>query len=201
VAIGGKIYQNIAYTASGTTTTLRAWLKGDGDQAYLTIKFFSSSFVNLGESSQQVAVTAQYSEKVFTSITAPTGVAWVEISIARLSGSNDLLIDDVCLVGNPVTLQSNPFQTVVGSDVHVPEFLLFPNPAKEYFTVSLPDSEDEWYLEIYDRLGRIKKSIVTKAKDQLAVHVNDFEPGLYFVNINSATYRSKTLKLVIESGK
>jgi hypothetical protein len=76
-------------------------------------------------------------------------------------------------------------------------FLIYPNPAGNAFTVSLPDqlSTVNSQLSIYDITGRIvHQQILTSAHQQITNH---FSPGIYFVRVMDGE-RVFTEKLVVE---
>ncbi len=68
-------------------------------------------------------------------------------------------------------------------------FKLYPNPAKSYFTVRLPQTADDNVLKIFDAAGKVIKiedlgSLIT---NEYQVSLDRMNPGVYFVSLETAT--------------
>jgi Secretion system C-terminal sorting domain/Calx-beta domain len=198
-ATGNRFYQTIAYSTVGATTAMRAWVRGNANVVGLSIKYMNSSYVPLGTTStQNFTASSVYTEKILTSTPAPVGTVWVEISVTWVSGSSSMYVDDICFVTNTQPLVSSP-QSEHGI-VNIEPLTLYPNPAKDYATLTLPENGDEqWSIQVIDRLGMIRKQLISPEVSWVTLDLFDLEPGLYFVRLASKTTRVQTLRLVVES--
>lgn len=78
------------------------------------------------------------------------------------------------------------------------DIVLYPNPSKEYFTISIPQGlEKNGKIEIYNSIGQkvITKNVISDS--DLNVNVSNFANGVYFVNLNIGD-AVKTLKFIKE---
>jgi hypothetical protein len=79
-------------------------------------------------------------------------------------------------------------------------FTLFPNPAKDNFSVNLSNTtNDKGTIEIYNELGQIAKRVELGNESVIKTNVSvaDLKPGLYMVKTTIGN-RTSTKKLVIQ---
>jgi len=74
------------------------------------------------------------------------------------------------------------------------QFTIFPNPAKEYFTISSPDIEGEFQITIYNVNGKLIFN--EKRTNDVNCDILDLESGIYTVRISSAN-RTGIQKLIV----
>ena len=87
-----------------------------------------------------------------------------------------------------VTLGNNEFEKQ--------SFKLFPNPAKGFATIQMPDITTSGELKMYDALGRVvKKQTISEISTQ--VNISDLLTGTYLIVIRT-DYGNSTKQLVIE---
>jgi hypothetical protein len=64
---------------------------------------------------------------------------------------------------------------------------VFPNPAKNYFTVRLPQSADHLQIKIFDVSGKVVREILNQLQNDntLRVSLDGIKNGIYFVKIDN----------------
>ena len=80
---------------------------------------------------------------------------------------------------NHVTLHS------LGSTLEV-----YPNPAKAFFTLRLPQSAERSQVKIFDVTGKIVKEARVKAQ-AARISLEGISPGVYFVQLDNQLIRRK----------
>jgi hypothetical protein len=66
-----------------------------------------------------------------------------------------------------------------------PTVCLYPNPAKDYFTIEVPTLQEDAILQITDTKGSIIRTLnISKDKPNILVPTTDWTTGLYFYNID-----------------
>jgi uncharacterized delta-60 repeat protein len=70
------------------------------------------------------------------------------------------------------------------------DFVVYPNPAKTYFTVRLPKTADRSEIKIFDVNGKIVKSEELKGKNN-RVSLNGIKNGVYFVKVGNEMLKEK----------
>lgn len=74
---------------------------------------------------------------------------------------------------------------------------LFPNPAKNYFQIDIPSSSNNYFIEIFDNLGR--KVITTQGSETLEINTSTWNAGMYSVLLTDTISGELTsLKVVVE---
>jgi len=71
---------------------------------------------------------------------------------------------------------------------------VYPNPAKSYFTIRLPQSADRLQIKIYDVTGKEIRSLkfdVASAPSTLRVTLDGIKNGVYFVKVGNEMIREK----------
>jgi Secretion system C-terminal sorting domain len=197
-----RIFQLKPFSAIGQTTTLSAWVKGTSSVCYLHIKYFGSNWAVLGDKYQEFNTNAPYGSVSITTLPAPAGTVNVELVVGRVTGGSDFFVDDVCFVTNTQSLVSNSGNQNNQPVELLSPFTLIPNPASSSVTISLPEMDDDGCLiEIFDRFGVARKSVIVKDNYLPSINLEDFMAGLYFVRVSTKTQRSRTLKLIVEPGQ
>jgi len=75
---------------------------------------------------------------------------------------------------------------------------LWPNPARAFVKVALPDSNEFIeYIEIYDLQGRTVRFREPQHRNEIKIEIGDLPTGMYLVRAVSAA-RMYTQKLVVE---
>ncbi len=96
---------------------------------------------------------------------------------------------------NAVTTQSYAI-TLGNNEFEKQSFKLFPNPAKGFATIQMPDITTSGELKMYDALGRVvKKQTISEISTQ--VNISDLLTGTYLIVIRT-DYGNSTKQLVIE---
>ena len=87
-----------------------------------------------------------------------------------------------------LTLGNNEFETK--------SFKIYPNPAKGFFTIEMPENIVNGELKMYDTLGRVvKNQKISELNTQIAL--TDLQTGTYLVTIRTEAGNS-TKQLVVE---
>jgi hypothetical protein len=72
------------------------------------------------------------------------------------------------------------------------DFVVYPNPAKAFFTLRLPQSADGEKIKIFDIMGNIVKSEEVKGKN-CRVSLDGIKNGVYFVKIDNINQITKII--------
>jgi hypothetical protein len=75
-------------------------------------------------------------------------------------------------------------------DASLNRFEVYPNPAKSFFTVQLPQSANHSQIKIFDVMGKVIKEIATpSARNDNIVRVSleDIKDGVYFIKAGDQT--------------
>jgi hypothetical protein len=75
------------------------------------------------------------------------------------------------------------------------EINIFPNPASNFVTLSLPFDENNFYFSIFDAMGRNIFSKDLFSENNLSINVSDFSEGIYFICVyhGEKVYRNKLI--------
>ena len=68
---------------------------------------------------------------------------------------------------------------------------LYPNPAKDFITISIENFSSNFDVKIYDLNGKL----LLQSSDQLSINLTRLSPGFYKVNITSSVF-DKEFKLI-----
>jgi len=76
---------------------------------------------------------------------------------------------------------------------------VYPNPAKSYFTVRLPQTADRQTIRIFDVSGKLVKVAekVTSAqehKEEIRISLKGISPGIYFLRLGKETKKFLVVK-------
>ena len=75
---------------------------------------------------------------------------------------------------------------------------LYPNPAKEMVTISVPQGLDvNGKFDLYNALGQKITSKKVSSQNDLIINTNNYQVGMYFINLTIGEY-SKTLRFIKE---
>lgn len=86
------------------------------------------------------------------------------------------------VVSNEISLESISCEiTVVKNSQSGNDFLLFPNPFGDVFTIKFPSEIEEYKVEIIDLKGRLVNSFTTKSI--ATVNLNNVNSGIYLIKI------------------
>ncbi len=89
--------------------------------------------------------------------------------------------------------------TITGNNVIEPfakRVLLFPNPANNYFTIALKNTNKEVEVTITDIAGKIIYTTTATETQKIEVNTKDFAEGVYLVRVQTEEL-SKTEKLIV----
>ena len=81
-------------------------------------------------------------------------------------------------------------------DIKNLQISIYPNPATDYFTVTVPDNINESRIIISNILGKVEKNVLTD-KNKGFFKTDGFSPGIYFVSVISDGLTIDTKKLII----
>jgi len=104
---------------------------------------------------------------------------------------------------NPAIV-TNTFNTLfvaalANENFYSQNFLLFPNPATNFVTIKLGNTEDAISkISMIDMLGKTIKEIKSAAVSEMNIDVSDLSKGIYLVEITTANGLKQNKKLVIE---
>jgi len=68
---------------------------------------------------------------------------------------------------------------------------IYPNPAKSYFTVRLPQSADRQEIKIYDVTGKVIKELESSGNRKLRISLDGIKNGVYFVQAGDEMVKEK----------
>ena len=75
---------------------------------------------------------------------------------------------------------------------------LYPNPAKDKITISVPQGLDlNGKYEVYNTLGQKISTKKISSENDLLINTNNFQTGMYFINLSIGEF-SKTLRFIKE---
>jgi hypothetical protein len=82
---------------------------------------------------------------------------------------------------------SDPFVIVITANESsaLNEFILYPNPVKDWFTLSLSKWKGKKNVVIYQSSGKVITTQETNG-EQLAINATDYPPGVYFIKVTTA---------------
>ncbi|NOZ36128.1 MAG: T9SS type A sorting domain-containing protein [Chlorobi bacterium] len=79
----------------------------------------------------------------------------------------------------------------------LPEYLIYPNPATNYFIVTIPDNQINSELKMLNILGKTVKTIPL-SQSQTTVTAEELPSGIYFVSIIKSGKIVNTKKLILK---
>ncbi|MBN1598938.1 MAG: T9SS type A sorting domain-containing protein [Bacteroidales bacterium] len=105
-------------------------------------------------------------------------------------------------LNNPPDIGAIQYGSVAGlidTEASVLRYIIYPNPANDFITVSVPDSPSEFYsVQIFNSQGaRIFKNILQSGSDNITIETNLLIPGIYFICIYDGI-NSNTDKFIIQ---
>jgi uncharacterized delta-60 repeat protein len=71
------------------------------------------------------------------------------------------------------------------------EIEIYPNPAKAFFTLRLPQSGDREQIKIYDVSGKVVKELESSGNRELRILLDGIKNGVYFVQLGNEMVREK----------
>lgn len=87
--------------------------------------------------------------------------------------------------------------TVSINEIDVPELVIYPNPAKDYIHIKLPNQAENISIEIYDNLGeRVYVNNHHPIDNEIHINVDKLGSGTYVVKINSETINTAKLFII-----
>jgi hypothetical protein len=122
------------------------------------------------------------------------------------SGNPNGLIAEADETDNAIasTVQARVSHLIMEKESELPdaEIIAYPNPATSFLLVSLGSyAEKELTISLIDVIGAVKKQQHGTFPNQALFNVDDLTPGIYFLRVDGKGIRSKTLKVVVESGR
>ena len=122
------------------------------------------------------AVNARYARLTVTGVGNSYSGDWISITELQIEEGTSTAIGDVEISSNGVSI--------------------YPNPAKNYFNVSIENSLDEALLYIYNNSGQlIKRATILNAEG--VINCSDLTSGIYLIKVVSDN-KTVTQKLIIE---
>ncbi|KAA3633139.1 MAG: T9SS C-terminal target domain-containing protein [Bacteroidetes bacterium] len=74
---------------------------------------------------------------------------------------------------------------------------LSPNPAKDYFLISVPTTEESYQVEVFDNLGR--KVVATQTEESIEIGTSSWSKGLYHVLLtDEVSGETTSLKVIVQ---
>lgn len=113
------------------------------------------------------------------------------IDNAPIQGINYYRLKQIDLDG---TAQYSSIRTIQFS-TSSEKIKVYPNPAKDFITINLPESEYDTNIKIYDQLGRIFQEL-KQSETTTTINIGSFPNGVYYIEATSAkgNYSSKIIK-------
>jgi hypothetical protein len=113
-----------------------------------------------------------------------------------------LYSDNIEIAKEPIIIKADQITEII-NEQQIEElmnnegfFLVYPNPAKDLVTICTNEVENST-IEIYDNIGRkVYQTSVNKSITE--VPVNNFETGIYIIQLMNGNNVLKTVKLVVE---
>jgi len=68
---------------------------------------------------------------------------------------------------------------------------VYPNPAKTFFILRLPQSADCEQIKIYDVTGKVIKELESSGNRKLRVSLDGIKNGVYFVKVGNEMVKEK----------
>ena len=97
------------------------------------------------------------------------------------------------------TFNSKFITTLATTNFESNQFIVYPNPARETITVSLPNSSELIdKVTIYDMLGKSVKTISTINNQQITTSVSEMSKGIYILEMETTNHLKISKKLVIQ---
>lgn len=91
----------------------------------------------------------------------------------------------------------NSTNTANGTEEVKSNVLVYPNPAKDVFTIGLP-VEKEGYVKIYSLNGQEIYTKKLSSQEKINLNGKDFKPGIYIVKLYDKNGNSKSSKFIIQ---
>ncbi|WP_296315600.1 T9SS type A sorting domain-containing protein [Winogradskyella sp. UBA3174] len=97
------------------------------------------------------------------------------------SGSDDFIL--AWHQGNK-GITTETFATLSNEEFQLSDFTISPNPAKNTMNITMPNSDEDLKLEVFDVLGkRVYKGVITNL--QSSVNVSNWRSGVYLVRVSN----------------
>jgi Secretion system C-terminal sorting domain len=130
-----------------------------------------------------------------------TYYGWVRLNISMdvtpILGSYKIIDYAYNTIPNQPILAGQTIATGIIENSFASSINLFPNPADNHFTIALGSNNQKVEVTITDITGKIIYTTVASETQKIVVNTNDFNEGIYFVQIQAAGFIA-TKKLVIE---
>ncbi|MBS4015831.1 MAG: SBBP repeat-containing protein [Candidatus Latescibacteria bacterium] len=88
-------------------------------------------------------------------------------------------------------VQTAGINELIGSGNGELRVSVYPNPARNYFTVRIPQSADRSEVKIFDVTGKAVKELESFRVGELRVSLDGIKNGIYFVKVNDVMVREK----------
>ncbi len=79
--------------------------------------------------------------------------------------------------------------TSISNNIIDPNYIVYPNPFKDYTTIKLSNDVQTQKIELIDIHGRIVRTIDNVNSNSVSIHRENLPSGIYFVRIHSADTR------------
>ena len=74
--------------------------------------------------------------------------------------------------------------TLTGVQENAAEYItVYPNPAKNYLNINLPENLNSGEIEIYDICGKLMKQMNMSTASELSIDISDLHNGIYFLRV------------------
>ena len=100
-------------------------------------------------------------------------------------------------IPNQPILAGQASVTGITENISASSISLYPNPATNHLTIELPNVKDKVEVTITDITGKIIYTTIAEETHKIEVNTQDFNEGIYFVQIQTAGFIG-TKKLVVE---
>jgi len=211
-----QIQLTVSYNENDVTNQTIALKRGE--TMYFPIANNSSSDMNVTIEVTDFSISDD--ESSFTScwqncyvITAPVSLGTLSVSSGGTSGntfdaffnannnaSTANITYHIYKEGNPSDFISLTLDSEVSSgisDIQENQTEIYPNPAKDYFTVTIPKNNTNSMLVLSNILGKNVKTIILNYPET-GISVKELTPGIYFASIISNGKIIDTKKLIIK---
>lgn len=87
-----------------------------------------------------------------------------------------------------ITTHEQEFLTSVHDIItHIPQLKTYPNPAKDFINIEIPENLNDASIMIFDLTGQKVLEFKIQNKKEFTIDVNELIPGLYIINIENST--------------
>lgn len=100
------------------------------------------------------------------------------------------------VITSPVMVEGECLWELQNQDFTIEDFTVYPNPTNGLVTISGTEDFGKTDVSIYNITGQLIKNLAFNNSQNMSIDLNDTASGIYFIEINTGTKSSKTIKVV-----